>query len=225
MSGGVDRIEIECHELGADIGRTPRPVKHRVHALGVRDLHRELLPVARQDAVGDRTPSLCRAAPWNGRARPEHGRAANAGFFRLDPDRLGFVPPIGIDRGHGEGFFGATLVFHPVGRDPVMVGNEASHQRPVVRESLGRERRTHQSGDAAIGKGGQSRRQAAVQIVGMEPVDRHEDRHALALLRNSRRSGRYSFDLLRAACREREDGKSEGGRERALHSGYSGIRR
>ena len=209
MSRTVDRIEIERHEFGADVRRAAQPVEHRIDALRIGDLHAERLPVARHRAIRYRAIPFRRTAPGDRRTGPEHRRAADARFLGLDPHRLGLVPPIGIDRGHGEGFIGARLVFHAVGRDAVMVGHQTRHQGPVIGEGLGREGRPHRRARTFAGQPRQRWGQPAFEIVRVESVDRDEDRHRLALFH--RHTGERSIGIAGAPAEDAGKAKGEGG--------------
>ncbi len=210
MARAVDRVEIERDEFGADFGRPAQPVEHRIDALGVRNLHAEGLPVAGHRPICHRAVAHCRSAPGHGRAGPEHGGAADARFLGLDPDRLGFAPPIGIDRGHGEGIVGARGIFHAVGGDAVMIGHQAGHQRPVIGEGLGREGRPHRRARTVAGQLRERRGQPAFEIVRVEAVDRYQDRYRFALL-GHRHAGDWRIGIGGAAAQHAGKTEGEGG--------------
>ena len=169
----VHLVKIEEQQFGADIRRAAQPVDDRVDALRRRDVLVERRPVLRANAALDPAVSAGdrRAAPRHGRAGPEHGGRADAGVFGSHPDRLAPVPVERIGGRHGELLVRPARVGEAVGDDPVAIGNEAGDGRPVVGERLAREGWPHGGRNAARRERGQGRCQAAVQIVGPEPVD------------------------------------------------------
>jgi hypothetical protein len=116
--------------------------------------------------------------------------------------QIGLRPPEGVQRlvvVHPIRHARQARILHDILDDTVAVGPEAGDERLVVGEGLGREGGPHRPGDPAGGERGEIGRDAALQIVRPEAVDRHEYGHRLA----------WAGQLSRGAARRGEGAQDE----------------